>query len=174
MHTGTGTGTAMPAARSPVRPTALQRRRVPWPFDHTSLLCPSVDAMAIGNATPPYVPTIATLPPPEWYVRTYVPRVRDATRRTLSPPAFRTDDIYGSLFFLPLALQGCYTGGQWRRRRRLLADGPGSYPPRCTSKCGDCSPCYPVHVAVPPGVPVTTEYYPEAWRCKCGNRLYMP
>nr|ACL54281.1 unknown [Zea mays] len=67
--------------------------------------------------------------------------------------------------------QGCYTTGQWRR---LLADGPGSYPPRCTSKCGDCSPCYPVHVAVPPGVPVTTEYYPEAWRCKCGNRLYMP
>ncbi|XP_066315287.1 uncharacterized protein [Miscanthus floridulus] len=73
--------------------------------------------------------------------------------------------------------QGCYTNtggqaqGQWRR---LLADGPGSYPPRCTSKCGDCSPCYPVHVAVPPGVPVTTEYYPEAWRCKCGNRLYMP
>jgi hypothetical protein len=75
-----------------------------------------------------------------------------------------------SLFFLLLA-QGCYTAGQWRR---LLADGPGSYPPRCTSKCGDCSPCYPVHVAVPPGVPVTTEYYPEAWRCKCGNRLYMP
>ncbi|XP_035817234.1 uncharacterized protein [Zea mays] len=71
----------------------------------------------------------------------------------------------------PCGNQGCYTGGQWRR---LLADGPGSYPPRCTSKCGDCSPCYPVHVAVPPGVPVTTEYYPEAWRCKCGNRLYMP
>ncbi|CAO2182498.1 unnamed protein product [Urochloa humidicola] len=75
--------------------------------------------------------------------------------------------------------QGCSTtttgggGGQWRRRR-LLAEGPGSYPPRCTSKCGNCSPCYPVHVAVPPGVPVTTEYYPEAWRCKCGNRLYMP
>ncbi|XP_062186648.1 EPIDERMAL PATTERNING FACTOR-like protein 8 [Phragmites australis] len=69
------------------------------------------------------------------------------------------------------ANQGCSRGGQWRR---LLAEGPGSYPPRCTSKCGDCSPCYPVHVAVPPGVPVTTEYYPEAWRCKCGNRLYMP
>ncbi|CAL4953883.1 unnamed protein product [Urochloa decumbens] len=72
--------------------------------------------------------------------------------------------------------QGCSTtagggGGQWRR---LMAEGPGSYPPRCTSKCGECTPCYPVHVAVPPGVPVTTEYYPEAWRCKCGNRLYMP
>ncbi|KAL5223225.1 hypothetical protein ABZP36_027938 [Zizania latifolia] len=61
-----------------------------------------------------------------------------------------------------------------RRWRRLLAEGPGSYPPRCMAKCGSCSPCYPVHVAVPPGVPVTTEYYPEAWRCKCGNRLYMP
>ncbi|XP_015696389.1 uncharacterized protein LOC102710925 isoform X2 [Oryza brachyantha] len=61
-----------------------------------------------------------------------------------------------------------------RRWRRLLAEGPGSYPPRCAAKCGACVPCYPVHVAVPPGVPVTTEYYPEAWRCKCGNRLYMP
>ncbi|XP_042434627.1 EPIDERMAL PATTERNING FACTOR-like protein 4 [Zingiber officinale] len=60
-------------------------------------------------------------------------------------------------------------------RRRALAGGPGSYPPRCTGKCGDCAPCDPVHVAVPPGSsPVTTEYYPEAWRCKCGNKLYMP
>ncbi|CAA6656950.1 unnamed protein product [Spirodela intermedia] len=56
--------------------------------------------------------------------------------------------------------------------RSLL--GPGSYPPRCSSKCGDCTPCRPVHVAVPPGTPVLTEYYPEAWRCKCGGRLYMP
>ncbi|CAL9756589.1 EPIDERMAL PATTERNING FACTOR-like protein 4 isoform X2 [Musa acuminata AAA Group] len=59
-------------------------------------------------------------------------------------------------------------------RRRKLVGGPGSYPPRCTGKCGDCTPCNPVHVAVPPGTPVTTEYYPEAWRCKCGNKLYMP
>ncbi|KAG9455210.1 hypothetical protein H6P81_008114 [Aristolochia fimbriata] len=59
-------------------------------------------------------------------------------------------------------------------RRRYLSTGPGSSPPRCTSKCGKCSPCKPVHVAVPPGTPVTTEYYPEAWRCKCGNKLYMP
>ncbi|RVX22821.1 Epidermal patterning factor-like protein 6 [Vitis vinifera] len=57
--------------------------------------------------------------------------------------------------------------------RRYLS-GPGSSPPRCTSKCGKCTPCKPVHVAVPPGTPVTTEYYPEAWRCKCGNKLYMP
>ncbi|KAK4407653.1 EPIDERMAL PATTERNING FACTOR-like protein 6 [Sesamum angolense] len=57
--------------------------------------------------------------------------------------------------------------------RRLLG-GLGSSPPRCTSKCGQCTPCKPVHVPVPPGTPVTTEYYPEAWRCKCGNKLYMP
>ncbi|MQL98060.1 hypothetical protein Taro_030761 [Colocasia esculenta] len=74
----------------------------------------------------------------------------------------------------------------WRRRttaaaaatataatRRYLV-GPGSYPPRCASKCGDCIPCKPVHVPVPPGTPVITEYYPEAWRCKCGGKLYMP
>ncbi|XP_019242877.1 PREDICTED: protein EPIDERMAL PATTERNING FACTOR 1-like [Nicotiana attenuata] len=57
--------------------------------------------------------------------------------------------------------------------RRILG-GLGSSPPRCMSKCGRCTPCRPVHVAVPPGTPVTTEYYPEAWRCKCGNKLYMP
>lgn len=57
--------------------------------------------------------------------------------------------------------------------RRMLR-GLGSSPPRCSSKCGRCTPCRPVHVAVPPGTPVTAEYYPEAWRCKCGNKLYMP
>ncbi|KAL6957099.1 EPIDERMAL PATTERNING FACTOR-like protein 6 [Sarracenia purpurea var. burkii] len=65
------------------------------------------------------------------------------------------------------------------RTRRLLSV-PGSWPPRCASKCGKCISCKPVHVTVPPGklvspgTPVTTEYYPEAWRCKCGNKLYMP
>ncbi|XP_058744726.1 EPIDERMAL PATTERNING FACTOR-like protein 5 [Vicia villosa] len=57
--------------------------------------------------------------------------------------------------------------------RRFLG-GPGSFPPRCNGKCGKCTPCRPVHVPVPPGTPVTAEYYPEAWRCKCGNKLYMP
>ncbi|KAL1192754.1 EPIDERMAL PATTERNING FACTOR-like protein 6 [Cardamine amara subsp. amara] len=57
-------------------------------------------------------------------------------------------------------------------RRNLR--GLGSFPPRCSSKCGRCTPCKPVHVPVPPGTPVTAEYYPEAWRCKCGNKLYMP
>ncbi|KAF7816218.1 EPIDERMAL PATTERNING FACTOR-like protein 6 [Senna tora] len=73
--------------------------------------------------------------------------------------------------------QGIMHGGtrevSWIWPRRNLG-GPGSSPPRCKSKCGTCTPCRPVHVAVPPGTPVTAEYYPEAWRCKCGNRLYMP
>ncbi|CAL9121812.1 unnamed protein product [Musa textilis] len=61
------------------------------------------------------------------------------------------------------------------RRRELSGGGwPGSYPPLCAAKCGDCTPCNPVHVAVPPGRAVVAEYYPEAWRCKCGNKLYMP
>ncbi|CAH1433194.1 unnamed protein product [Lactuca virosa] len=58
-------------------------------------------------------------------------------------------------------------------RRRMLS-GLGSSPPRCAWKCGRCTPCKPIHVAVPPGKSVTMEYYPEAWRCKCGNNLYMP
>ncbi|XP_028768871.1 EPIDERMAL PATTERNING FACTOR-like protein 4 [Neltuma alba] len=64
-------------------------------------------------------------------------------------------------------------GGRMWLGRRILG-GPGSAPPRCASKCGSCRPCRPVHVPVPPGTPVTAEYYPEAWRCKCGNKLYMP
>ncbi|KAJ7979986.1 EPIDERMAL PATTERNING FACTOR-like protein [Quillaja saponaria] len=51
---------------------------------------------------------------------------------------------------------------------------PGSWPPSCTSKCGLCSPCKPVHVPVHPGLSIPLEYYPEAWRCKCGNKLFMP
>ncbi|KAJ1695361.1 hypothetical protein LUZ63_012059 [Rhynchospora breviuscula] len=57
-------------------------------------------------------------------------------------------------------------------RRMLL--GPGSHPPRCTNKCGNCTPCEPVHVSIPPSSHVIMEYYPEAWRCKCGDHLYMP
>ncbi|KAK6780918.1 hypothetical protein RDI58_023102 [Solanum bulbocastanum] len=52
--------------------------------------------------------------------------------------------------------------------------GPGSSPPTCRSKCGWCSPCKPVRVSIQPGFSFTLEYYPEAWRCKCGNNLFMP
>uniref|UniRef100_A0A453IU50 Epidermal patterning factor-like protein n=1 Tax=Aegilops tauschii subsp. strangulata TaxID=200361 RepID=A0A453IU50_AEGTS len=58
------------------------------------------------------------------------------------------------------------------RRRELV--GPGSSPPTCRSRCGRCHPCRPVHVAIQPGVSFPLEYYPEAWRCKCGDRLFMP
>ncbi|KAG6537571.1 hypothetical protein ZIOFF_002665 [Zingiber officinale] len=61
--------------------------------------------------------------------------------------------------------------------RRELSEScgrPGSYPPLCAAKCGECTPCNPVHEAVRPGQPAVEEYYPEAWRCKCGNKLYMP
>ncbi|KAL2530518.1 EPIDERMAL PATTERNING FACTOR-like protein 4 [Forsythia ovata] len=57
-------------------------------------------------------------------------------------------------------------------RRRL--GGPGSSPPTCRSKCGKCLPCKPVHVPIQPGFSMPLEYYPEAWRCKCGNKLFMP
>ncbi|KAK8555159.1 hypothetical protein V6N12_009314 [Hibiscus sabdariffa] len=52
--------------------------------------------------------------------------------------------------------------------------GPGSSPPSCRSKCGSCSPCKPVHVPIQPGFSMPLEYYPEAWRCKCGSKLFMP
>ncbi|XP_037426154.1 EPIDERMAL PATTERNING FACTOR-like protein 5 [Triticum dicoccoides] len=97
------------------------------------------------------------------------------------------------LLFLAAALGGCAatsrksgsSGGKaaleqysWgdpaeaARRRELV--GPGSSPPTCRSRCGRCHPCRPVHVAIQPGVSFPLEYYPEAWRCKCGDRLFMP
>ncbi|KAL8215150.1 hypothetical protein R6Q57_004599 [Mikania cordata] len=89
-------------------------------------------------------------------------------------------DQYSDLQFQIQDVTDCEKETLWPRtatittgsRRRLT--GPGSSPPRCAWKCGRCTPCKPVHVPVPPGNPVTAEYYPEAWRCKCGNRLYMP
>ncbi|RZR97748.1 hypothetical protein BHM03_00026990 [Ensete ventricosum] len=60
----------------------------------------------------------------------------------------------------------------WVARRRLA--GPGSSPPTCRARCGRCFPCRPVHVAIEPGRSVPLEYYPEAWRCKCGSKLFMP
>ncbi|XP_057771555.1 EPIDERMAL PATTERNING FACTOR-like protein 4 [Salvia miltiorrhiza] len=64
------------------------------------------------------------------------------------------------------------SGGAAVERRRL--GGPGSSPPSCRSKCGRCAPCTAVHVPIQPGMSVPMEYYPEAWRCKCGNKLFMP
>ncbi|KAG5236615.1 hypothetical protein OIU77_014444 [Salix suchowensis] len=52
--------------------------------------------------------------------------------------------------------------------------GPGSSPPSCRSKCDKCSPCKPVHVPIQRGLSMPLEYYPEAWRCKCGNKLFLP
>ncbi|RCV46440.1 hypothetical protein SEVIR_9G536400v4 [Setaria viridis] len=62
--------------------------------------------------------------------------------------------------------------GTTAARRGLV--GPGSSPPTCRSRCGGCHPCRPVHVAIQPGRSFPLEYYPEAWRCKCGNKLFMP
>ncbi|XP_044485436.1 EPIDERMAL PATTERNING FACTOR-like protein 4 [Mangifera indica] len=62
--------------------------------------------------------------------------------------------------------------GGVKAQKRL--SGPGSSPPTCRSKCGNCSPCSPVHVPIQPGFITPLEYYPEAWRCKCGNNLFMP
>ncbi|KAL1354864.1 hypothetical protein AAHE18_05G073700 [Arachis hypogaea] len=61
------------------------------------------------------------------------------------------------------------TSGDEKRSR-----GPGSWPPLCKSKCGWCSPCKPIHMPVQPGMIIRLEYYPEAWRYKYGNKLFMP
>ncbi|AQL09725.1 EPIDERMAL PATTERNING FACTOR-like protein 4 [Zea mays] len=62
----------------------------------------------------------------------------------------------------------------WATAARRALVGPGSSPPTCRSSCRGCHPCRPVHVAIQPGRSFPLEYYPEAWRCKCGNKLFMP
>ncbi|PKU79373.1 EPIDERMAL PATTERNING FACTOR-like protein 4 [Dendrobium catenatum] len=57
-------------------------------------------------------------------------------------------------------------------RRRLA--GPGSSPPICRSRCGDCFPCRPIHVTIQQGQSIPLEYYPEAWRCKCRDKFFIP
>ncbi|KAL3628426.1 hypothetical protein CASFOL_027472 [Castilleja foliolosa] len=47
--------------------------------------------------------------------------------------------------------------------------GTGSEPPSCIGKCGECTPCEPVLISVPP-----LEYYPQIWKCKCGDKLFDP
>ncbi|OAY55695.1 EPIDERMAL PATTERNING FACTOR-like protein 4 [Manihot esculenta] len=111
---------------------------------------------------------------------------------TLFPHRLRLRYLSTALTFLlllsssvtTLSLLGCGFPDEGERGRELKAvdrvlsqkrlSGPGSSPPTCRSKCGRCFPCQPVHVPIQPGLSVPLEYYPEAWRCKCGNKLFMP
>nr|ACG35440.1 hypothetical protein [Zea mays] len=83
--------------------------------------------------------------------------------RGVAPPPTTEQDGYSWSWWDPAATAA---------RRGLV--GPGSSPPTCRSRCGGCHPCRPVHVAIQPGRSFPLEYYPEAWRCKCGNKLFMP
>ncbi|KAK1311547.1 EPIDERMAL PATTERNING FACTOR-like protein 6 [Acorus calamus] len=47
----------------------------------------------------------------------------------------------------------------------------GSEPPNCFDKCLGCIPCEPVLVAQKGS---EGEYYPEEWKCKCGNKIFNP
>lgn len=82
------------------------------------------------------------------------------------------DTISGSLHPISPIMHSFYRKDGARNRRWLV----GSSPPTCRMKCGICQPCKPVHVAIgsPRGEISETEYYPEVWRCQCGNKLYMP
>ncbi|OIW16096.1 hypothetical protein TanjilG_18811 [Lupinus angustifolius] len=62
----------------------------------------------------------------------------------------------------------------WPRRQLLLDGRLGSSPPKCTSKCGNCTPCKLAVVSVPPGPPRMMDYYPVIWKCNCGDKYYDP
>eukprot|EP00250_Pteridium_aquilinum_P034876 c824_g1_i1 orf=362-763(+) len=57
----------------------------------------------------------------------------------------------------------------------------GSSPPRCVKRCGSCTPCkstvVPIHINVEGSFTPSkseSEYYPVAWRCQCGGKIYYP
>ncbi|XP_062197857.1 EPIDERMAL PATTERNING FACTOR-like protein 4 [Phragmites australis] len=72
------------------------------------------------------------------------------------------------------ALVGSWTTEDATPARRRWLVGPGSSPPTCHQRCGRCTPCKATRVAIQPGIGPQWEYYPEVWRCKCGNKLFMP
>ncbi|CAN0857164.1 EPIDERMAL PATTERNING FACTOR-like protein 4 [Linum grandiflorum] len=105
---------------------------------------------------------------------------RQQSEHLLSVVAAFTTFLFFLFFFThaQLGSQGARDDNKYNSRRSesvlLRMGGPGSWPPTCRSKCGGCGPCKPVHVPVQPGLSFPLEYYPEAWRCKCGNKLFMP
>ncbi|KAF2294449.1 hypothetical protein GH714_011510 [Hevea brasiliensis] len=50
----------------------------------------------------------------------------------------------------------------------------GSFPAKCHSKCNQCKPCKPVQVSVPAMELKENEYYPQVWKCICGEDIFSP
>ncbi|CAO2161416.1 unnamed protein product [Urochloa humidicola] len=56
---------------------------------------------------------------------------------------------------------------------------PGSRPPCCERKCGECTPCTPVQVRAGAAEgrlrrPDCANYEPVGWKCKCGAAVFDP
>ncbi|CAA6658499.1 unnamed protein product [Spirodela intermedia] len=64
--------------------------------------------------------------------------------------------------------------GRRRRRRPEATRRARVVPAHVPRQVRQVLPCRPVHVAVHPGRIIPLDYYPEAWRCKCGSKLFMP
>ncbi|XP_058007395.1 uncharacterized protein LOC131182324 [Hevea brasiliensis] len=50
----------------------------------------------------------------------------------------------------------------------------GSFPAKCHSKCNQCKPCKPVQVSVHAMELKENEYYPQVWKCICGEDIFSP
>ncbi|XP_048431023.1 EPIDERMAL PATTERNING FACTOR-like protein 4 [Pyrus x bretschneideri] len=50
----------------------------------------------------------------------------------------------------------------------------GSFPATCRSKCNECEPCMPVLVSVRAMALEEIEYYPQVWKCACGDSIFSP
>ncbi|KAF8088980.1 hypothetical protein N665_0522s0009 [Sinapis alba] len=110
------------------------------------------------------------------YHRRFISTLLVFTLLFLSFPSSATaspdQDLRGGLVESNKETSGSGLPGRIVDQKRLA--GPGSAPPICRSKCGKCEPCKAVHVPIQPGLIAPLEYYPEAWRCKCRNKIFMP
>ncbi|XP_060168093.1 EPIDERMAL PATTERNING FACTOR-like protein 8 [Lycium barbarum] len=53
----------------------------------------------------------------------------------------------------------------------------GSIPVACHSKCHQCMPCMPIQVFIEEDYNDDDEneqYYPQVWRCSCGDKVFSP
>ncbi|WCJ17954.1 EPIDERMAL PATTERNING FACTOR-like protein 1 [Euphorbia peplus] len=54
----------------------------------------------------------------------------------------------------------------------------GSNPAKCESKCNECNPCMAVQVAITTldqlKENVNEFYYPQVWKCVCGDHFFSP
>ncbi|KAL3350457.1 hypothetical protein AABB24_023088, partial [Solanum stoloniferum] len=64
---------------------------------------------------------------------------------------------------------------KWTRDEEVIRVD-GSIPVACHSKCYQCMPCMPIQVLIEEDNDEQNneQYYPQVWRCSCGDKVFSP